>query len=153
MLTYEKRGRNLLLTVEGVAEPFIIPPLPTNPALQATETYIGVTGGGTSAEDLAAALMMAVDGAVLNTDTNRWEPHPEAERVNYTRAGDELSQEEAENLLSAAFFWQTALGLSGVQQFIEAGEGTAGSFQAYVSLVGRVRRLNNRAPHHEPKED
>lgn len=143
MLTYQKRGRDLLLTVEGVAEPFAIPPLPTNPGLQMTATYLGIAGGDGAAQDLADALMMAVDGAVRD-DEGRFHPRPENERRTYARAGDELTQEEAENLMSAAFFWQTALGLSGVRTFIENGEGTVGSLHALSALNGRIRALSYR---------
>lgn len=149
MLSYEKRGRNLILTVEGVPEPFTIPPLPTNPGLQITATYLGIAGGEGGAADLAEALMIAVDGATLDDD-GRYHARPDGERPNYTRAGEELTQEEAENLMSAAFFWQTALGLAGVQTYIEHGEGTLGSLHALSTLTARMRALHHRDNTHAP---
>ncbi len=144
MLRFEKNGRNLVLHVEGVQEPYSIPPLPTNAGLQITATYLGIAGGGGTTADLTDMMMMAVDGAVLDDDTGVYRPHSEEQRPNYTRAGAELSQEEAENVLSAAFFWQTALGVAGVRTFIDGGEGTIGSVKALAALTGRIRALGSR---------
>jgi hypothetical protein len=144
MITTERIGRNLAITLEGVDEPFIVPPLAGNAGVQITETYIGGTGGIGTAADLAAALMMAVDGGVEDEDAHRWVPRPEAERTTYNRIGNELSQAEAEDVMSVAFFWQTALGDDGVRLFLEGGGGAMGALRALSALKARSSTLNRR---------
>lgn len=144
MITTERIGRNLAIHLEGVDEPFIVRPLAGNAGVQVTETYIGGTGGIGSAEDLAAALMMAVDGAVEDPATGRWVPLPEEERTTYNRMGVEVTQAEAEDILSAAFFWQTALGDDGVRLFLDGGGGAMGALRALSALKARSSTLNRR---------
>lgn len=132
----EKVGRNLHLTFEGVAEPFIIKPLPGRAGLQVTDTYLAVAGGENHAQALTEALQMSVDGA--RRDGDRWVPLPEGEQPNFNRIGDELSQGEAEAILMPAFFWQTILGMDGVKAYIEGGEGLAGTLKATGALSRRL---------------
>ncbi|MBG9889821.1 hypothetical protein ABE10_25325 [Bacillus toyonensis] len=141
MITAEKTGRNLVLTLEGVA-PFEIRPLPGHAGRQITDTYLNSVGGNVSAPDLAAALQMAVDGAVLDGDT--WVPRPDTEQHNFTRIGMELSQEESELILMPAFFWQTILGMDGVKAYIEGGEGLPGTLKAAGALSARLGLLAQR---------
>ena len=136
----EKVGRNLHLTMEGVDEPFVIRPLPGNAGAQITRTYIDAALGN-GGDKFPDALRMAVDGARKNAITGVWEPLPEAERTTYTRIGDELSQAESEEIVMAAFFWQTVLGMDGVASFLQGGGGIAGSLKAQKALLARLGLL------------
>lgn len=140
MITASKDGRNLVLTMEGVDQPFVIRPLPGHAGRQITDTYLNSIAGGGA--DLAAALQMAADGAVLDGD--RWVPRPEPEQTNFNRIGMELSQEEAELILMPAFFWQTILGMDGVRAYIEGGEGLSGTLKASGALTARLGLLARR---------
>ncbi|WP_402843797.1 hypothetical protein [Microbacterium sp. GXS0129] len=142
MITAEKVGRNLHLTVEGIDEPYVVRPLPGAAGLQITDTYLNSMGGDTIG--MAEALQIAFDGARENAITGRWEPLPEAEQSNYRRMGRELSQSEAETVLMPAFFWQTILGIDGVTAYIEGGEGLAGTLKASAALTSRLGTLARR---------
>ncbi|MFL2001434.1 hypothetical protein [Microbacterium sp. A1-JK] len=146
-ITADKVGRDLHITLEGVPDPFVIRPLPGRAGLQMTDTYLQFSGGNTTA-DMLAALQIAVDGARQNALTGVWEPLPEAEQTNYNRIGNELSQEEGNDILMPAFFWQTALGMDGVRQYIEGGGGLTGTLKATGALAARLGRL---APRTSPK--
>lgn len=139
MITAKKDGRNLVLTMEGV-DPFVIRPLPGHAGIQITDTYLESIAGKTV--EIAAALQMAVDGAVL--EDGRWVPRPEAEQTNWARFGMELSQAESELIIMPAFFWQTILGLDGVRAYIEGGEGLAGTLKASGALTARLGLLARR---------
>ncbi|MGN7977442.1 hypothetical protein ACTJJ4_07695 [Microbacterium sp. 22195] len=147
MITAEKQGRNLVLTMEGVDQPFVIRPLPGHAGRQITDTYLATMGGRPDV-DLLAALQMAVDGAIL--DGERWVPRPEAEQENFNRIGMELSQDESEQILMPAFFWQTILGMDGVRAYIEGGEGLAGTLKASGALSVRLGLL---VPRTSPSSD
>lgn len=136
MITASKDGRNLVLTMDGV-EPFIIKPLPGHAGVQITETYLGSLGG--KPVNLLPALQMAVDGAVLDGD--RWVPRPDSEQTNFNRMGMELSQAEQELIIMPAFFWQTILGMDGVNAYIEGGEGLSGTLKASGALSTRLGLL------------
>jgi hypothetical protein len=136
-----KVGRDLHLSFEGVDEPFVIHPLPGRAGVQITDTYLQVSAGANRAQEMTAALQMAVDGARRNAATGRWEPVPDDEQVNFNRIGDELSQNEAEAILMPAFFWQTVLGLDGVKAYIEGGEGLSGTLKATGALSRRLGLL------------
>lgn len=131
-----KVNRDLHLTFDGIAEPFVIHPLPGRAGLQITDTYLPAAGGATS--EILAAMQMAVDGARQNAITGRWEPLPDEEQINYNRIGNELSQAEAEAILLPAFFWQTLLGMDGVKAYIEGGEGLSGTLKATGALSRRL---------------
>lgn len=138
-----KVGRDLHITVEGVDDPFVIRPLPGAAGLQITDTYLNTLVGSAMAAETTEALMMAVDGA-RRDDDGRWIPVPEDEQTNYARIGMELSQAEAETVLMPAFFWQTILGVDGVNAYIEGGEGIAGTLKASGALTARLGRLTRR---------
>jgi hypothetical protein len=147
-ITADKVGRNLHITLEGVPDPFVIRPLPGRAGIQVTDTYLTYSGGDTTV-DMLSALTMAVDGARQNAITGLWEPLPEAEQINMNRIGLELSQEEGNDVIMPALFWQTILGLDGVKQYIEGGEGLAGTLKAAGALAARLGRL---APRTSPRE-
>lgn len=138
-VTAEKVGRNLHLHFEGIPEPFVIKPLPGRVGLQITETYLAVSGGENRAQEMTQALQIAADGAVRDGD--RWVPVAESEQTNFNRIGDELSQEEAEQILMPAFFWQTVLGVDGVNAYLGAGGGLAGTLKATGALSRRLGLL------------
>ncbi len=140
MIEASKQGRNLLLTVEGL-DPFVIKPLPGNAGIQITDTYLRSGARKVTATEWTDALIMAVDGARQNGITGLWEPVPEAEQINYARIGQELSQTEAELIIMPAFFWQTILGMDGVREYIEGGEGMAGTLKASRALSLRLGLL------------
>ncbi|MDR6867533.1 hypothetical protein J2Y69_002137 [Microbacterium resistens] len=144
MITAAKQGRNLVLTMEGVDDPFIIRPLPGRAGLQITDTYLNVVAGSVPAEEWANALIIAVDGARQSPETGRWEPVPEEQQTNFTRIGLELSQEESEGIIMPAFFWQTILGMDGVRAYIEGGEGLPGTLKAGGALTARLGLLARR---------
>ena len=138
MVNAEKQGRNLVLALEGV-DPFVIKPLPGHAGRQITGTYLASLGRKVPAQEMAGALQMAVDGAVLDGDV--WVPVPDAEQTNYNRLGMELSQTEAELILMPAFFWQTILGMDGVRAYLEGGEGNTGTLKAMGALHARLGTL------------
>lgn len=138
MITATQVGRDLHLTVEGIEAPFVIHPLPGLAGIQITATFIDNAGGADRAADVAAAVMIALDGAVLDEASGRWVPLPAAEQINYRRLGMELSQTESETVSMPAFFWQTILGIDGVNAYIEGGGGTAGTVKAFGALSQRL---------------
>lgn len=140
----EKVGRDLHITMDGVDGAFVIHPLPGRAGIAITDTYLTSSAGLTSAEDFSNALIMAVDGARQNAITGVWEPVPEAEQTNYARIGAELSQAESEGILMPAFFWQTILGVEGVNAYIDGGEGLAGTLKAAGALTARLGLLARR---------
>lgn len=135
MVTATEVGRDLHLTVEGIA-PYVVRPLPGRIGEQITSTYLNSAVGSATTEEMTDAFRMALDGGVLNGD--RYVPLPEAEQHNYNRLQDELRTAEAESILMPAFLWQTVLGLSGVTAFIEGGEGVAGGVKALWALTARL---------------
>lgn len=135
MVTATEVGRDLHLTVEGVA-PFVVRPLPGRVGEQITHTYLNSAVGAASTDEMVDAFRMAVDGAAHDGD--RFVPLPEAEQHNYNRIQDELRTAEAESILMPAFLWQTVLGLSGVTAFIEGGGGVAGGVKALWALTARL---------------
>ncbi|WP_157813968.1 hypothetical protein [Microbacterium sp. BR1] len=143
-ITAEKVGRDLHLRMEGIEAPFVVHPLPGRAGVQITDTYLTSMNGEGGVEDITNALIMAVDGARQNAITGIWEPVPEDEQVNFTRIGLELSQDESESILMPAFFWQTILGIKGVQEYIEGGEGLSGTLKAAGALTARLGRLTRR---------
>ncbi|MCK2024064.1 hypothetical protein KZC52_14085 [Microbacterium sp. kSW2-24] len=135
MVTASEVGRDLHLTVEGVA-PYVVRPLPGRIGEQITSTYLQISVGLATTEDMTDAFRMALDGGVLDGD--RYVPLPVEEQHNYNRLQDELRTAEAESILMPAFLWQTVLGLSGVTAFIEGGEGVAGGVKALWALTARL---------------
>lgn len=135
MVTAEEVGRDLHLTVEGVA-PYVVRPLPGRIGEQITSTYLNAAVGIASTEEMTDAFRIALDGGVLDGD--RYVPRPADEQHNYNRIQNELRTAEAESILMPAFLWQTVLGLSGVTAFIEGGEGVAGGVKALWALTARL---------------
>ena len=141
MTKAEKVGRDLHITPFEGMDPFVIRPLPGRAGIQITDTYLGVSGGESRAQEMTEAMMIAVDGAVYDPDTDRWEPVPEDQQTNFRRIGMELSQDESESVIMPAFFWQTVLGVDGVKAYLEGGEGLTGTLKATGALSRRLGLL------------
>ena len=137
MVTATQEGRNLHLHVEGL-EPFVVKPLPGLAGMQITDTYLDTATGRGNQIEATLALVMALDGAVHNPETDLWEPPPEEQRANSNRVGLELSTAETEDVSMAAFFWQTILGAAGVNTYLESGGGIGGHTKAMWALVQRL---------------
>lgn len=127
-------GRDLHITVEGVDDVFVIRPLPASAGRQVTETYLQGSVFLADAKEVEAALLIAVDGG-QKTDAG-WVPlehRPVQERMD-----DTLRQTEAEQVAMAAFFWQTVLGIDGVNEYLDAGGGITGMGKAVWALTVRL---------------
>ncbi len=149
MIKAEQVGRNLELTPWEGADPYVIRPLPGLAGVQITTTYLDGISGKATSEDVVAAMQIAVDGARESAITGRWEPLPEDERVIYRRIERELSLAEAEMVLVPAFFWQTVLGMTGVNSYLLAGGGAAGTVKVLRALAVRSGVL---PPRTSPKD-
>lgn len=151
-LKAEQYGRDLHLTVEG-ADTFVIRPLPGRVGVQITDTYLEGAVNKATAVEVEEALMIAVDGAMWDDVEGRWVPHPEGERPNYDRISAELRLGEAESVLLPAFFWQTVVGIAGVNAYIEGGEGVAGGIKALWALVARLGISPSKTSHSSALDD
>ncbi|CAN5424927.1 hypothetical protein BH09ACT9_BH09ACT9_00730 [soil metagenome] len=134
MITAALQGRDLHLTVEGIEAPFIIRPLPGKMGKHITDLYLRITARELPPHGMEDLFRIAVDGGQWVED-GQLVPLPEDQRVNYNRADDELSQSEAQDFLLPAFFWQTILGIDGVNEYIQAGGGMAGGVKLLGSLA------------------
>ncbi|TQL46670.1 hypothetical protein FB562_2194 [Homoserinimonas aerilata] len=137
MVTAIEVGRDLHLTIGEVA-PFIVRPLPARIGEQITSTYLEAAVGVAEPEAMTDAFRMAIDGGVKDPETGLFVPLAETEQHNYNRIQEELRTSEAESILLPAFLWQTVLGLTGVNAFIEGGEGVAGGVKALWALTARL---------------
>lgn len=126
--SYTQQGRNLRIDVDGIDEPFIISPLPGFAGELATELFLQVTARKIPADDLEIVWQLAVDGVDEQDNTILGGPI-------YTRIGRTLSLSEAEAVLIPAFYWQTTLGIEGVNAFVSGGEGLAGAKKALELLI------------------
>ncbi len=136
-ITATQEGRNLHIHVEGV-DPYIVKPLPGEAGAQLTQTYLAGALGEASNFDMTEAYVMALDGAVLSEVTDRWVPVEKSLRVNSNRIGQEASLSETETIASIAVYWQTVLGINGVNAYLNAGGGDAGQVKALGALAERT---------------
>lgn len=138
MITAEQVGRNLHITVEGVEPAYVVRPLPGRAAIQITDTYLAGASGAEGTIAITEALQIAFDGGVFDPEAGVFHAAPEDAQPNFARASMELSLTETNSVLLAAFFWQTLLGIDGVNEFIRGGEGVAGTVKALRALVQRT---------------
>ncbi|MDY7542599.1 MULTISPECIES: hypothetical protein [unclassified Cryobacterium] len=110
-------GRNLSIHIEGVDEPFIIAPLSGRRGKALTNEFIAICAGASSAVGMEAILRESAGEDV------------------YERVQDELTLFEGESVLTPAFYWQTVLGLEGVNAYLAGGEGLAGAKKALELLI------------------
>lgn len=126
-VTAAQKGRNLILTLEGV-EPFEIAPLPALVGEQATDQFIRICAQEESKDGLEVLFQQAVDG--VDDDLN-----PILGGPNWTRIKRTLSMAEGEEIIVPALYWQTTLGIEGVNAFIEGGGGMPGAKKALELLI------------------
>lgn len=107
MITAKMQGRRLVLTVETEegeppVEPFYISPMGAKAGRELSVRYL-YTSEGLPIEDgdVAADMVRAVG------------------QENYDRADEELSQNEGELILRAAYFWQSVGGMDAVHTLLE----------------------------------
>jgi hypothetical protein len=127
-VTAAPAGRNLSITVEGIPEPFIIAPLPGFAGERATDMFLKIAARQVAPESLVEVWQLAVDG--VDTDGNVVLDGP-----NWTRINRTLSLTEGEAVIHPAFYWQTTLGMDGVNAFIDGGGGLAGGKKALELLI------------------
>jgi len=111
------QGRNLAIHIDGIEEPFIIPPLGGRRGQALTNLFIEIVASQRPGSEMEAVLEEAVGAAV------------------YERVQDELSLSEGQSVLLPAFYWQTVLGLDGVDAYLSGGEGMAGAKKALLLLT------------------
>ncbi|TFC92039.1 MULTISPECIES: hypothetical protein [Cryobacterium] len=117
MTTANLVGRNLVLNIDGLEEPFIIVPLAGRRGQALTATFLNIAMGAISPMSMDDALAEAAGPGM------------------YDRVRDELTLHEGESVLLAAFYWQTVLGMDGVNAYLNAGEGLAGAKKALELLI------------------
>lgn len=122
------QGRNLSITIENVPEPFIIKPLPGFAGERATEAFIQIAARLRAPEELTRVWQMVLDGVDESGE-------PIEDGPNWLRVKNTLSLHEGESVIHPAFYWQTTLGIDGVNEFIEAGEGLAGAKKVLERLI------------------
>lgn len=137
MITAALQGRDLAITVEGIESPFVIRPLPGRMGKQLTHEYLLTLDRQLPATRMEEILMISVDGGqwVAGEDGDVLMPLDPADRTVYNRCDDELSTTEAQDVLHPAFFWQTVLGMDGINVYIKGGGGYAGGLKALGSLA------------------
>ena len=117
MINATLQGRNLAIHMDGIEEDFIIPPLNGRKGQDLTNRFINIAAGKLSPEGTDQMMRDAVGDAA------------------YERVQDELSLSEGESILLPALYWQTVLGLDGVNAYISGGEGIAGAKKALELLI------------------
>jgi hypothetical protein len=128
MITAEQVGRNLHLTVEGVPEPFIIEPLPGFAGERATQAFLETAALIRPPDQLEDVWQMVLDGVTPDGDPVKGGP-------NWTRIRNTLSLHEGEDVLHPAFYWQTTLGIDGVNEYLEVGGGLPGAKKVLQRLI------------------
>lgn len=121
-------GRNLHITVEGIDEPYVIAPLPGFAGERATELFLSIAARQVAPEQLLEVWQLAVDG-VKDDDTTV------VDGPNFRRIGRELRLVEQDSVVQAAFYWQTAVGIDGVNALLSGGAGLAGAKKALELLI------------------
>lgn len=127
MITAAESGRNLIIQVEGLA-PYIINPLPGFAGQKAVEIFLNVAARQLQPEALLEAWQLAVDGVDENDNTITDGP-------TFTRISRELRLKEQDIVVQAAFYWQSVLGIDGVNVLLEGGEGLAASKKVLELLI------------------
>jgi len=130
-----QQGRDLHLAVGGVDEPFIIRPLPGAKGKELTHLFLAIATRQPIPVDMETVLKWAVNGATRDED-GQWQwidDGPNSDRIE-----NELSLHEAEDVFLPAFYWQTTLGIDGVNTYLEAGGGMAGGVKALSFLASTL---------------
>lgn len=157
---------------EEAIAPFVVLPVPVNVGRLLTGHFIAQTSQITllTNEQLEALFAIALDGGVYTPATGsdpeqidvRKNDDGTWDTPNYTRALQEISQLESEELFWKAFLWQSVLGHEGIALFDDAGGGTAGLLKTMRLLMLRkgitVPRLQGdetqqAGPQEKPSDD
>jgi len=128
-------GRDLLIQVDDL-EPYRIHPLPGGAGHQITEAYLAVARGESDGEDIPEALSIALNGAEYDETADRWRL-PKLLPIS-RRLEREVRLAEIESVAYCAFYWQTIVGIAGVNAFLEAGGGIAGQVKALWVMAARM---------------
>jgi hypothetical protein len=144
MINATLQGRRLVLTVSGgdddpAIEPFVISPLPGDTGRALTADYLNlILGIGNVTEERKAEIFeISLDGVDPATGhLRRDEISGEPLKPNSDRIGQEVTQEEGEALVLAAFMWHTIVGMDGVRAFLND-MGREGA----VAAAGKAVRL------------
>ncbi|WP_105033492.1 hypothetical protein [Cryobacterium aureum] len=110
-------GRDLHIQIDGIAEPFIIKPLGGRRGQALTDLFVQIVASERPGSEMEAVLAEAVGFDV------------------YERVQNDLSLNEGQNVLLPSFYWQTVLGLDGVNAYLSGGEGMAGAKKALLLLT------------------
>ncbi len=136
MVSAALQGRDLAITVEGVESPFVIRPLPGRMGKHLTDLYLRTMARELPPTQMEDVFRIALDGGQWADDAHTvLVPLPEDQQPVWARCDDELSQAEGQDVLHLAFFWQTVLGMTGVNSYIEAGGGFAGGVKTLGFLT------------------
>jgi hypothetical protein len=136
MIEAAQQGRDLHLTMEGIESPFVIRPLPGRMGKHVTEQYLKISAREIHPQGMEDLLRIAVDGGHWVGDYLA--PMPSDQQPNYDRLENELSTAEAQDILLPALFWQTVLGMDGVETYVKAGGGFAGGVKALGFLLSTL---------------
>ncbi|TFC59406.1 MULTISPECIES: hypothetical protein [unclassified Cryobacterium] len=117
MITASLNGRNLHLHLGGIEEDFVITPLGGRDGQALTDEFLRTAIGVLPADGMEGILRRAVGPVV------------------FERVKTELSLNEGEDILLPAFYWQTVLGMHGVNAYITGGEGLTGAKKALELLA------------------
>jgi hypothetical protein len=115
--TASLEGRNLHIHIDGIDEPFVIKPLSGRRGQALTNLFLEVCASQRPSTDMEALLAEAVGPEV------------------YEQVQEDLSLTEGQSVLLPAFYWQTVLGLDGVNAYLTGGEGMAGAKKALLLLT------------------
>jgi hypothetical protein len=137
MISAAQQGRNLAITVEGIDDPFVIAPLPGRQGQVLTDMYLRTMTRDLDATTMQEVMFIAIDGGNWDADGNLVSK-PDAERPVWARMADTASLGEAQDVMHAAFFWQTVLSTDGVNTYIKAGGGMAGGVKALWALASTL---------------
>ncbi len=148
-------GRNLRLHVAEGIDDFIVLPLPARRGKALSEAFLRIAMSRFSNELNLEPLTMAemeatfveaigVDnyeraaGVLIDPDTFQPvaelpEDHPD---YRLTPDGEAIRQEELQQLFQAAFYWQSVVGMKGVQALLEGEEGQGKALAQLLVMLG-----------------
>jgi hypothetical protein len=112
----------------------VVKPLETHESgavLAISDPVLTFGPAGIVSGDPALSVAELIDSGYMFNPRDR---HPEEPFIE----GEPIRQQEGEALCLCAFYWQTIVGIEGVNAFLDAGEGTLGSVKALTLLQIRL---------------